>query len=160
MPEADHIDIRLPKSQIPGLLDLIALGHWIACAGESNEDMDYQNSLTEVEQTVFNQVLDQHPQANLYRSGDDNWCYHDNFDRPESKAWIALKEHEQETFWEELIMGLSQVLAMREAGEARWNSSSPEENFARSCIHEHRVRAVMKTHGLHGLFMVSPTPAE
>jgi len=160
MEDKNDITIQLSAAQFRLLLDAMAIAQWVVCAGDEFDDQNYRESIDSLEQHFLQQAVALGFSEQVHKSEDDDHLYHSSFMEDDCTAWRALRDHEEETFWEELIHRFSSVLAMREVDRMTWDHRSQEENFARTCFHEDRIRVALRSHGLHGLILISANTAE
>jgi hypothetical protein len=154
------ISIQISAGQFRLLLDAMAIARWVVCAGDEFDDHQYREDIDSLEQKLFQEAIRLGFSEQVHKSEGDGHLYHSSFGEDDSIAWRALQDHEEETFWEELIHRFSSVLAMREVDRNTWEQRSQEENFTRTCFHEDRIREALRSHGLHGLILISANAAE
>ena len=163
MSEGENIEVvRLTREQLRLLVDSMAIAQWIVCGGEEFDDKKYRDSTEELEQEIYRQAFDL-GHTDLIHKGNDGYCYHSAFcmnDEQNGIAWQALTDYKEGFFWEELIDRLSVVFAARDAGPRIWETIGEDERRDRIWRQEERVRRVLGTHGLNGLFITSPNPSE
>ncbi len=160
MPDNHEVALNLSSEQFRVLLDSIAIAQWVVCSGEERADAQYGEAIDHLEQNLLGQAVSLGFAELVDKAEDDEHLYHSSFGNDDNKAWQALQHYGEETFWEELIHRFSSALALREVDSETWNQRSREDNFARTCFHEERVRKALQTHGLSGLILVSENPAE
>lgn len=157
----DHgVCLRIDRDQFGLLLEMTALARWVVTAGERFTNAAYRQAVDALEQGLLEQALMLGGAEWVYASETDGRLGHLPFEDGDSPACDALHDHDNEVFWQQLIDGLSPILARRECGALAWQQLDPQQQFHRVCECETRIRDAFDRHGLACLMLATAEAAE
>lgn len=158
MTQPKKVSLQFREEDLQLLVDALAIAHWVVCDGETMSDPHYAARMHRFQQLVYKRI---HAIGNQDMVEYDDQCdYFDpvQFEEDDAPARVAMNEHDEENFWEDLIMRLSTVMAAREIGEAKWDEISEKERLMRCFAQEEVIREAIDEQGLACLFMKPTEP--
>ncbi len=153
------VNLGLSCSQFELLLEMVAVTRWVVCSGHQYDDHAYRSEVDDLEQHLLMHALEYGFAGSVFASEEDGRLGHIAFEDQECRGWKALRDYEEEVFWQDLTAHLALVVAKREVGEEAWNQKTQEDKHDSVCDCENRIRDAFETHGLQCLMMTSAGPA-